>query len=109
MPRGFSVPLSTYAAKSAFRGLFGPAALHGWLLVLYSHPVAGFSTSGDSSTDSTSPHSVDGSLPSTGFDQSKRGSRFGMKFAWKYAMFPSASAKIVLFEEFVCRSIVCLN
>jgi hypothetical protein len=32
-----------------------------------------------------------------------------MKFAWKYAMLPELSAKIVLFDEFVCRSIVCLN
>ena len=36
--------------------------------------------------------SVAGSAPSTGFVQSNFVSRFGMKFAWKYAMLPSASA-----------------
>ena len=28
-----------------------------------------------------------------------------MKLEWKYAMLPSASAKIVLFDELVCSSI----
>ena len=39
-----------------------------------------------------SADSVAGSLPSTGFVQSNFGSRFGMKFEWKYAIVPSASA-----------------
>jgi len=53
---------------------------------------------GDSSIERRPFHSVAGSLPSTGCFQSKRGSRLGMKLAWKYAMFPSASAKFVLFD-----------
>ncbi len=32
--RGFSLPLSTYAGKSAFFGLLAPAADHGELLEL---------------------------------------------------------------------------
>jgi hypothetical protein len=32
-----------------------------------------------------------------------------MKLPWKYAMSPSLSAKIVLFEELVCSYIDCLN
>ena len=59
---------------------------------------------GDSSTDSTPCHSVRGSLPSTGRVQSKDVSRRGMKLEWKYAMSPLASAKVVLFDEFVCSS-----
>src|SRR5688572_22611216 len=54
-------------------------------------------------------HSVRGSLPTTGRDQSKLMSRFGTKLAWKYAIFPLASAKIVLFEELVYSSIVLRN
>src|SRR5205807_6664603 len=72
-------------------------------------PLAGFSNFGDSSTDNRPCQSVAGSLPSTGLVQSNLGSRRGIKLPWKYAMSPSASAKIVLFEEFVCRSIICLN
>src|SRR5215208_2311845 len=101
-PRGDSALLfSTYAGKSAFFWLLGPAAVHGQLFTLYSHPLAGLSRCGDSSTVSRPFHSVAGSLPSTGFVQSNFGSRFGMKFAWKYAMLPLLSAKIVLFDEFV--------
>jgi hypothetical protein len=74
------------------------------LFVLYSQPLFGLCTKGLSSTDRSAPHSVAGLLPSTGFDQSNLGSRFGMKFAWKYAMSPSALAKMVLFDEFVCMS-----
>ena len=90
-------------------GLFGPAAVHGQLFVLYSQPDFGFSRFGDSSMECASPHSVAGSLPSTGAVQLNFGLRFGMKFAWKYAMLPSASAKMVLFEEFVWSSIEFLN
>src|SRR6476646_5119693 len=61
---------------------------------------------GDSVTDSEPCHSVLGSLPSTGRVQSKDVSRRGMKLEWKYAMSPLASAKVVLFDEFVCSSIV---
>src|SRR5689334_22519748 len=99
MPRGFSPPDSTYFAKSLSFGLFAPAAEYGQLFVLYSQPLAGLCTSGLSSTDSTGPHSVAGSLPSTTFVQSNFGLRVGMKFAWKYAMSPPALAKIVLFDE----------
>src|SRR5437762_1709178 len=109
MPRGFSLFRSTYFGKFACLGLFAPAADHGQLLVLYSHPFGGFSRLGVCSIDRMPFHSVAGSLPSTGFVQSNFVSRFGMKFAWKYAMSPSASAKIVLFDEFVCSSIVSRN
>jgi len=64
---------------------------------------------GLSSIDISAPHSVAGSLPSTGRRQSKRVSRLGMKLAWKYAMLPLPSAKIVLFEELVCNSMISLN
>ena len=53
----------------------GPAADHGQLLLLYSQPLAGLCRFGDSSTDITGFHSVAGSLPSTGFDQSNLVSR----------------------------------
>ena len=82
----------------------------GWTLPPHrSTPSADASTSGlhvldgyasrwatRSSSECTPCHSVAGLLPSTGLLQSKLVSRFGMKFAWKYAMFPSASAKSVM-------------
>src|SRR5215831_379955 len=104
-PRADSLPLSTYFGKSACFGLLAPAADHGQLFELYSQPLAGLSRCGVSSIESKSPQSVAGSLPSTGRVQSNFGSRLGMKLPWKYAMSPSASAKIVLFDEFVCSSI----
>src|SRR5206468_5229608 len=82
---------------------------HGQLLVLKTQPLGGFTALGLSSTESTPCHSVRGSLPSTGLVQSNDVSRRGMKFEWKYAMSPSASAKVVLFDEFVWSSIVCRN
>src|SRR2546423_15220394 len=86
-PRADSeLPVSTYAGKSAFFGLFAPAADQGQLLTLKSHPLGGFSRWGVSSTDIRPRHSVAGSLPSTGRVQSKRVSRVGMKVAWKQAM-----------------------
>src|SRR6478672_6690690 len=93
-----------YAGKRSRFGLSSPAAEYGQLLVLKSHPERGLITSGLSSTECSPFHSVAGSLPSTGFVQSKRGSRRGTKLAWKYAMSPSASAKMVLFDELVCSS-----
>src|SRR5215471_20278053 len=108
-PRAVSPPVSTYGGKSSFFGLSGPAADHGELFELYSQPALGFSRCGVSSTERSPCQSVAGLLPSTGFVQSKVVSRRGMKFEWKYAMSPSASAKIVLFDELVCSSIVCRN
>ena len=49
-----------------------------------------------------------GSVPSTGLVQSNFGLRLGMKFEWKNAMLPSASAYRVLLDELVCRSITFL-
>src|SRR3954465_8007660 len=109
-PRGDSSLLnSTYAGKSERFGLYVPAADHGQLLVLYTQPLGGLTTFGDSSTASTPFHSVRGSLPSTGRVQSNDVSRRGMKLEWKYAMSPSASAKVVLFDELVWSSIVRRN
>ena len=70
---------------------------------------AGIQSPGVSSTDKRPRHSVAGLLPSTGRVQSKLVSRRGMKFPWKYAMSPSALAKIVLLDELVCRSITWRN
>src|SRR6476620_10863020 len=95
--------------KSDRFGLDGPAADHGQLLLLKIQPLGGFRSFGVSSTDSTPFHSVRGSLPSTGRVQSNDVSRLGMKLEWKYAMSPSASAKVVLLDEFVCSSIVLRN
>src|SRR5512133_4090505 len=105
-PRCDSLPLSTYAGNADCRGLLGPAAAHGQSLALYTQPLAGFSTLGASSNDSRPFHSLAGSLPSTGCFQSNFGSRRGMKFACRYATFPSACAKSVLLDEFVSRSLV---
>ena len=59
---------------------------------LYNQPLAGLWRFGVSSIDINGPHSVAGSLPSTGLLQSNFGSRFGMKFEWKLPIVPSASA-----------------
>src|SRR5678815_1296481 len=109
MPRGLSVPVSTYGAQSDFFRLVGRAAVNRQLLEFWLHPFGRFSTFGLSSIESTPFHSVAGLLPSTGRFQSNDVLRLGMKFEKKKAMFPSLSANTVLLDEFVCSSIVSRN
>ena len=63
--------------EGEFFGLLGPAAVHGQLFELYSHPLAGFSKCGNSFSSCRPLYSVAGLLPSTGFFQSNAVSRFG--------------------------------
>src|SRR5262245_29276953 len=98
-----------YDGKFSLRGLAGPDAVNGVLLVFCSHPVEGLNSLIVSLTGCRPFHSVAAMLPSTGCVQSNFTSRRGTKLPCQYAMLPSASAYTVLFDEFVRRSITLLN